>query len=276
MVRSLLIFCAFATGILLRPSLSMAALPAVGSPMGPICLQRFNALGKMDVEMKSPGYARLLSGRIYDRLERTQPASFRAVTEAIARPANGKKHSIAYTDLSAAVTTAVTNGVLSVSVAHVKINDSAKAVKGKVGKLSFGAANPSLNMGFPRFLVAIADGIEAQLASNPSIREVSITGKFVVNGRLIKELKDLGFEAGVPGAMTLLTNTMRHEGGFTHLLFGVLGFLHALPADHMTEVKVVAGAIKTVAAVRHKDYSRDWKLVFKVKPESETIAPAAD
>ena len=103
-------------------------------------------------------------------------------------------HGVAITDENIFARLSVTNEAKELGVRIDVI-----LLKGASGKserfVSMGERNKSLQMGFPRSLVAILSGVERLLASNPEVEKITLTGGTVINSHLVKFLEENGFRS---------------------------------------------------------------------------------
>ncbi len=240
------------------------------------CRRSFENLTFTAIDLKSPRISEFLNSRAIQRIQKTQPESFKKFENFIATPPKQPidesvaTSSINFRDqsLRAEVSLEREREVLTVNLDYVAlVQHQATGTR----TLKVGEENPSLHLGFPRFITAIADGLNRQVAADPSIRRIVIEGKFVMNQELAEHLSKLGFESK-PSSASVLNMTKKGAAGPAAFFNAMLQVLVPSFPETSSNAVVIKGvsagtatALKVRSALKNNLTGRDWKLVLDLE-----------
>lgn len=245
------------------------------------CRRNFENLTFTSIDLKSPRISEFLNGPAIQRIRRTQPESFKKFENFIATPPKHApdesvaKSSINFHDesLRAEVSLEREQEVLTVNLDYVALVQHEAA---GTRTLKVGEENPSLHLGFPRFITAIADGVNRQIATDPSIRRIVIEGKFVVNQELAEHLNKLGFESK-PTSASVINMTKKGAAGPAAFFNAMLQVLVPTFPDPVSNAAILKGAsagtatvLKVRSAFKNSLTGRDWKLVLDLEDAAQS------
>ncbi len=249
------------------------------------CRKNFEHLTFSSIDLKTPRIAKFLNSRAIERLQSTQPEAFKKLETFISTPPTKipnesvAKSSLNFKDdsLRAELSLERESDTLTVNLDYIALVHNQEHGS---QKLQIGDENPSLHMGFPRFITALADGLNQQVAADPSVRRIVIEGKFVVSQDLAEQLRAFGFESK-PTLTSLSNMTKKGAAGPAAFLNSILQVLiPTFPETGSTAAALKgmsagsAAVMKIRSAFRNSLTGRDWKLVLELEDPLATGAAA--